>query len=342
MNDYNLETPYIPDEVRISRGRYNFSAVSFCLFAFGIIAIAIQTLFIYILAAIANHYPQIIDASWLNYILILIPMYCIAFPLCILSFKLVPKAPPRDEKLSFGSLISYFVMMVPVTLILNYLSIVLAAVLSDGSATNPLNDIVSDVNIWQILTVVILGPIVEETIFRKLIIDRTRQFGEALSIIFSALCFGLFHTNVYQLFYASALGLLLGYIYTRTGRIRYSIILHIAFNFWGSVIPLKMAEYINEDLLNKISENAANLQDVLTNSELISISIYFIYIFIELGMFIAGIILWIIFISTKKFRLHPAPMELPKGSRFKTAFINLGFMFFFAYCIYGTIKAFLN
>lgn len=52
----------------------------------------------------------------------------------------------------------------------------------------------------------IIGPIFEEILFRKILIDKTIKYGARISIIISALLFGLFHGNVNQFFYAFLMG----------------------------------------------------------------------------------------------------------------------------------------
>ena len=53
-------------------------------------------------------------------------------------------------------------------------------------------------SIWAILIPTILAQVVEELIFRKLLIDRLHNYGEKAVIIFTAICFGLFHGNLTQ------------------------------------------------------------------------------------------------------------------------------------------------
>ena len=343
MDNYNFESNIFSPEEIIKKGRRGYSICAFGMFTFGIVATIFQILLQIAVILYARFDSSIISAPWLDYIFILVPMYLIAFPVSRLVFKIAPKAPLRDEKMPVSTLVAIFVMIIPLTLILNIFSIVLADVLSEGTATNPLSDLVTDVNIWQVGTVVILGPIVEELIFRKLVIDRTRQFGEKLSIFFSAFCFGLFHMNIFQIFYAFAIGLLLAYIYTRTGRIRYTIILHMLFNFWGSVVPLIITSIVPEDLLNMLESGDTSLiLSSASQDQLTGLFLYCLYVLIEIGLFIAGVILWFIFLTKKKFQLKPAPYELPKGKKFTSAFITLGFLFFFALCIYGTITNFLS
>lgn len=341
-NNFILEASVISDDIKVKKGRFAYNISAFGLFLFGIISTFFQIIMQIALIILSKGDPSIASSDWANYVLILIPMYVIAFPLTMLFFRIAPKAPFDKKKIPVSKLISYFVMMVPLTLLLNIFSILLASALSDGSATNPLNDLVTEVNIWQIGTVVVLAPIVEEMIFRKFVIDRTRQYGEMLSLIFSALCFSLFHMNIFQIFYAFALGLLLAYIYIRSGNIRYTIGLHMAFNFWGSVIPLTIGSLVSDEVLSSLqSSDAATIIQTLSPEQISGIAIYGMYILAELILFIAGIILWIKSFAKKEFRIEQASMELPKGRRFKTAFVTIGFGFFLALCLYGTITTFL-
>ena len=88
----------------------------------------------------------------------------------------------------------------------------------------------------QTLCICILSPLMEEFIFRRSIIDRLRPYGETMALAVSALLFGLFHGNLQQFMYASLLGLVFGYVYLKTNRLRYSILLHMLINTMGSVI----------------------------------------------------------------------------------------------------------
>ena len=51
----------------------------------------------------------------------------------------------------------------------------------------------------------------------------------------SALLFGAIHTNFSQFFYALFVGIVFGWVYTYSGKLRYSMILHALFNAFGVV-----------------------------------------------------------------------------------------------------------
>lgn len=84
---------------------------------------------------------------------------------------------------------------------------------------------------------VLLAPICEELLCRGVILKSIRRclpFWAAN--LFQALLFGVLHMNMIQGVYAFCLGIILGLVYEKTGSIFYSILLHMMFNFWGTVI----------------------------------------------------------------------------------------------------------
>jgi membrane protease YdiL (CAAX protease family) len=80
-----------------------------------------------------------------------------------------------------------------------------------------------------LLYVCIIGPIVEELIFRGAIMRSLERFGLNFSIVISSLIFGLFHIFTVQAIFAFFMGLILGYIASRYA-IKWSILAHILIN----------------------------------------------------------------------------------------------------------------
>ena len=95
----------------------------------------------------------------------------------------------------------------------------------------------STVTFGLFLYSVILAPLSEELIFRGVTL---RQLKKCLPFwvanIVQGILFGIFHMNLIQGVYACCLGLILGYICEKGGSIYYSILLHMLFNFWGTVL----------------------------------------------------------------------------------------------------------
>lgn len=74
------------------------------------------------------------------------------------------------------------------------------------------------------------APILEEILYRKLLIDRLHAYGQWTAAALSALVFGLVHGNSGQFFLAFLIGLLFAVVYMKTGRVIYTVILHVIIN----------------------------------------------------------------------------------------------------------------
>ena len=172
--------------------------------------------------------------------------YLIAFPLFMLVAGLTNDSVIlKKGKMTTGQLLRALFMLFPVDIGIAYISQRLAAAITGGEAENSfVAGLTTGENIPVIIMVAFLAPIFEELIFRKLIIDRTRKYGETMAIVYSALAFGIFHCNIYQIFYAFALGLILGYVYVRTGNVIYTILMHMSINASASIMyPLSPDAY---------------------------------------------------------------------------------------------------
>ncbi len=89
----------------------------------------------------------------------------------------------------------------------------------------------------QILSVAIVTGIVEEVIFRGLVITRLeRGFGKITAVVISAIIFGLFHSTPIAIAYATVLGLVFGMMYIVYDSIIPSIVCHVFFNLASYVI----------------------------------------------------------------------------------------------------------
>lgn len=101
-------------------------------------------------------------------------------------------------------------------------------------------------SILLILYSILLGPIGEELIFRGVTLSCAKKalpFWAAN--LLQAFLFGVFHLNVIQGIYAFIIGIVLGYICHKGGSVYLSILLHITFNAWGTLMPSDLVIYEN-------------------------------------------------------------------------------------------------
>ncbi|MDE7398416.1 MAG: CPBP family intramembrane metalloprotease [Oscillospiraceae bacterium] len=89
--------------------------------------------------------------------------------------------------------------------------------------------------------VAIFAPICEELWFRGLIMESLRPYGNGFAIFVSAILFGVTHGNFAQFFYATTLGIILGYLAVSTNSIVTTTIIHAMFNSISGVMTLLAA-----------------------------------------------------------------------------------------------------
>jgi hypothetical protein len=110
-------------------------------------------------------------------------------------------------------------------------------------------------NAFSMAMVVIFAPILEEVIFRGIILKGfLKNYSPTKAIIWSAVLFGLVHMNPWQFMSATGIGLVMGWLYWKTDSIIPGIILHFVNNLSASLIYLFMGdmeltsrEWINND-----------------------------------------------------------------------------------------------
>ena len=260
-------------------------------------------------------------------------IYLFGTLLGLLILGTIPKEVPQDNKLSGKQ----FWMALPIAYFFTYagslIGNTLSSLLSGGTAENPVVEMTTDVNILSVLVTVILAPLVEEYIFRKQIIDRTARYGEKTAVVFSALLFGLFHGNFFQFFYAFGVGLVLGYIYMRTGRLRYTIAIHAIINFFGGVVAPIISSIVDMEEMNSLASSATPQEIVQFYARnLPGLMIYFMYVAVMLGVTVFGLILLIK--TLRNLTWKETSHQLPAGAGGKAAYLNGGVIVFFVICTF--------
>ena len=80
--------------------------------------------------------------------------------------------------------------------------------------------------VLQILYVVVIAPVIEEVIYRGIILGTLSKYGNPAAILLSALAFGLMHSNIPQAASAFAMGILFAVIAINCGSVVPTIIIH--------------------------------------------------------------------------------------------------------------------
>ena len=97
------------------------------------------------------------------------------------------------------------------------------------------------------LQLCLIDPLVEEFVFRGMIFQSMRRFGDSFALILSAILFAMFHGNLVQAPNAFLMGLVIGYFVLYSGSLWVGVIIHMvnnilsfAMDLIGTVLP---AEY---------------------------------------------------------------------------------------------------
>ena len=251
-----------------------------------------------------------------------VSMYVFALPVMIAFWRGVKPCPPEKRKMRLGEWLLYLIvglgLMYIGAMIGNNVMSVLSA-LTGNDYQNGLNAIV-DGNMWvTAFFVVLVAPIGEEFVFRKLLIDRTGKYGCFISALMSGLVFGLMHGNLYQFFYAALLGFVLGYLYYNTGRIVYCIGIHAAINFIGSVV----SSWLSDGIFEALGSAETNEQMLMFLAERwLQILLLMIFSLIAYAAMACAIILPIVF--RKKLRFAKGEVDIPRGKHIPAIFLNVG------------------
>ena len=315
--------------VSVEKAKSCFGRLGWALCAYAMVIVVLQLVAVAIGGVLFAMGVNVLENAWFLWAASFIPQYLVGVPLFLLILRKMPVVEQSQCKLGGGKFWALLLMCFPVMFLGNIIGTFLSGLLSGGTAQNSVETMVSGGNPLILFTVVILAPLVEELVFRKQLLDRCAQYGEKTAMVFSALTFALFHMNLFQFFYAFGMGLIFAYVYLRTRRLRYPVLMHMIINFMGSVVPLWVVSNLDLDALSNL--NSQNLDQEMLAAILPGLLIYLAYVVVQLVLVIAGLVIGIV--MRKSLTLRPTPEELPREGRVKTVYANVGFILFVVVCV---------
>ena len=335
MENTELIIPAPSDPLK--KHKSHFSKIGLFYFCGAIIISGVQISVITLIQLIA---PQLMVNPNISLIISSLSMYLIAMPLLVIIVRTIPGMVIHKKKMTAGQWIIAFFMCYALMYVTNVIGTFTTAIfgtLKGDLVDNPIQDILTGLSpLTAFFLMVICAPIVEEYVFRKLIIDRTVQYGQATAILLSGLMFALFHGNFNQFVYAFTLGVFWGFIYVKTGRLIYTVALHMTVNFLGSIPGLLlMKSFFNQ--LSLLAENNPSAIVGLVMQHPVQFLLICFYMLLLFGLVITGIIFWAI--NFKKFKCAPGEITIPKGKRFSTIILNVGMIL---YCLFWIIQIILQ
>lgn len=321
----------------LRQARRGFSRIGWALCAFLLVTTVLQVIWVVLSDTILREDHWLNTSSWGMWLGTFIPQYIFGVPVVLLLMRGIPASKPEEHKLSTKRFFAFLAIGYCVMYAGNLIGTLLSMILSGGNAENAILEYAQDTNPLKLLFMVIMAPLMEELICRKLIIDRARQYGEKTAVFLSAIVFGLLHQNFFQFFYAFGMGLIFGYIYIRTGCLRYPILLHAIYNFMGAVIAPWILKLANLDAFANLNtaDPMAFMREL--GSILPGLMVYLLYPQILMGLVVFGIVMLII--RWKKATWQEAENPLPQGKVFQTVYLNAGMILYALLCIASIILA---
>lgn len=322
------------------RAQQHFSKLGWSFLAGSLVIYGIQ----FVMSLLIGMWrPEWLEDTNISLILSSTSMYLIGMPVLIYFVRKIPAASIPKKGMKPGHFVLAILMCYPVMYCSNLIGVVLTmiiGVLKGSPVNNRVLEMVADANVWVLLLyVVILAPIMEEFIFRKLIIDRTVQYGQAVAVVVSGVMFGLFHGNLNQFLYATTMGMFLAFLYVKTGNVKITIGIHMIVNLMGGLVSTLLLKAIHYEELAELVYNGGTPAQLLRfyQTYLPGWIVYLLYMVAILAIVVTGIILLIVF--WKRFTLEEGEIVIPKGERFGTVFINMGMLVF---CLFWIGKIILQ
>lgn len=302
-----------------------FSKIGTNYLILGILSIILQIILVNIIHATNPTYIENINiltglSSLCNYIL--------PFPIFYWLMKKLKSQKIEKNSVGIKTFITYIAITVTLMWIGNIIGLVITNLLSgaiQSEIANPVQELIQSNDIIINLAIIsIIAPIFEEIFFRKFLIDRSIRYGARVSIILSATLFAFFHGNLNQFFYAFLMGGFFAYVYIKTGKITYTIILHAIINLMGSVVSLI------------IQNSISNLQNAMNTADLTIIIIYMsvLLIFLFIG--------FLNLLQYKKAKFNGEKTEINLKHPYRTMFVNYGMVFFIGFYVFEMIRQVLG
>ncbi|MCQ2516845.1 MAG: CPBP family intramembrane metalloprotease [Saccharofermentans sp.] len=272
--------------------------------------------------------------GYVTLILTVVCIYMMAFPVLCLLVKRIPASAPQKHKLGFWKWCICALIMAGLTLMGIVVGFPIHAVLTmpfTGELTNEISDVMMSTNVFfRAFVVGILAPMFEELMFRKILIDRLRHYGEYVCVVLSGLMFGLLHGNFSQFFFATAIGMFFAFIYLRTGNIKNTILLHMTMNLVTSIITT--------ELVMKVMPFVQSGNLTSTESQ-IWFLVYTVYIMGLLAIAVTGVVLFFVFLN--KMKLKTMEGEISRKEIRKNLLTTPKLWIYYGCCLTSFVLAYL-
>ena len=305
-----------------------FSRIGFAVGLLCIVSTLVSTLLYLLTSSLLPSLGGGALGTLVSHTVSMVSIYAIAMPLFVYLLKPLPEVKPYRERMPLGDVVGGFCLTILAMTVGNYIgNIILIYVeqLLNTTTQNPIAEVIAPTDgatvAVTVVFMVILAPILEELVFRKLLCNKLLPLGEGYAILLSAAVFALFHGNLYQIPYAFTVGLVLGLVYVKTGKLIYTVIYHALMNLLGSVVGPWILERIDLERVNAIIESGSLDPNDPILEQLALLGFY------EMAMLAAAIAGLVLLFKARKKRsitLEKGILPPPAKGRVANLFCNAG------------------
>lgn len=276
-----------------------------------------------------------LDNPVINQLFSAVPMYLVAFPVTVGLMQLIPKrGHTGNERWGSAPLLACIVISIGIGLLGNVLGRVVNLFGTPAVDTDQMYRMAQGTGMLvNIGIVVFAAPIVEELLFRKLLIDRIVGYGEGVAVLVSGLLFGLAHGNFSQFFFAAGIGALWAYVYVKTGNVGYTVAFHMLFNLLGGVFVVELSKGAMG--IWDPAGLAARLEMILGVDfgpafTVICGILILLYLLLSFACMLGGAAILITY--RKRIRFASGEYPIAWGRRFHIVVFNVGMLLYLALC----------
>ena len=170
-------------------------------------------------------------------------------------------------------------------------------------------------SILNIVSVCVIPALVEEFLFRGIVLGKLRAFGDSFAMFMTSMAFALMHGNIVQIPFAFIVGLSLAFITIKTDSLLPAVIIHFIVNFRSVIVSV-----ITDN--NILTEDTLNL----------------IYILLSFALIALGIASAAILSRRRNFFKFEQKPDIPFRGALRASILSVGMIFFIINCVLTTIQ----
>ena len=249
-------------------------------------------------------------------------LFLYIIPMCCAAALLKPSgmcAKVYRKPQFFGSAMGMFPAFYGLSLFVNLLTMLVSKLFENTDlykSFNTVNDLAPD-NLFcagvLLFQLVIIAPLFEEFWFRGIVLESLRPYGNGFAIFVSGILFGMTHANFSQFFYATVLGICLGYIAVSTNSIVTTTIMHAMFNGISGLLLLFITF---DDVGDYLLAKERGMEGVQTPA----VVCYLIFCFFVIMLMIIGVLMAIVKLRKIKRYKVPKMWDVPASKRWGVFF----------------------